>query len=203
MLFSPPRKGPVAEWLGRALQKLPQRFESARDLDTKPPPIIGGGFFHATQRRKLAFESWGDIVLPICPFKGFIYFYIMKHSQTIGILLCLALIYATTQPFVIIESRNWVITGWNPVGSSFGQSGKFLSFFAVLSTLFFALPYIWAKRFNMVFGALMLAWAFRNFLILSTCQMGECPQRQWALYGCIILSGLILLMTFLPKIKVS
>jgi hypothetical protein len=203
VLFSRPRKGPVAEWLGRALQKLPQRFESARDLDTKPPPIIGGGFFHATQRRKLAFESWGDIVLPICPFKGFIYFYIMKHSQTIGILLCLALIYATTQPFVIIESRNWVITGWNPVGSSFGQSGKFLSFFAVLSTLFFALPYIWAKRFNMVFGALMLAWAFRNFLILSTCQMGECPQRQWALYGCIILSGLILLMTFLPKIKVS
>jgi hypothetical protein len=203
VLFSRPRKGPVAEWLGRALQKLPQRFESARDLDTKPPPIIGGGFFHATQRRKLAFESWGVIVLPICPFKGFIYFYIMKHSQTIGILLCLALIYATTQPFVIIESRNWVITGWNPVGSSFGQSGKFLSFFAVLSTLFFALPYIWAKRFNMVFGALMLAWAFRNFLILSTCQMGECPQRQWALYGCIILSGLILLMTFLPKIKVS
>ena len=203
MLFSRPRKGPEAEWLGRALQKLPQRFESARDLDTKPPPIIGGGFFHATQRRKLAFESWGVIVLPICPFKGFIYFYIMKHSQTIGILLCLALIYATTQPFVIIESRNWVITGWNPVGSSFGQSGKFLSFFAVLSTLFFALPYIWAKRFNMVFGALMLAWAFRNFLILSTCQMGECPQRQWALYGCIILSGLILLMTFLPKIKVS
>ena len=127
----------------------------------------------------------------------------MKHSQTIGILLCLALIYATTQPFVIIESRNWVITGWNPVGSSFGQSGKFLCFFAALSALFFALPYIWAKRFNMVFGALMLAWAFRNFLILSTCQMGECPQRQWALYGCIILSGLILLMTFLPKIKVE
>jgi hypothetical protein len=127
----------------------------------------------------------------------------MKHSQTIGILLCIALIYATTQPFVIIESRNWVITGWNPVGSSFGQSGKFLCFFAAISALFFALPYIWAKRFNMVFGALMLAWAFRNFLILSTCQMGECPQRQWALYGCIVLSGLILLMTFLPKIKVN
>lgn len=26
------KRGPVAEWLGRALQKLPQRFESARDL---------------------------------------------------------------------------------------------------------------------------------------------------------------------------
>ena len=29
---SPKQKGPVAEWLGRALQKLLQRFESARDL---------------------------------------------------------------------------------------------------------------------------------------------------------------------------
>ena len=36
MLFSLSEKGPVAEWLGRALQKLLQRFESARDLDTKP-----------------------------------------------------------------------------------------------------------------------------------------------------------------------
>jgi hypothetical protein len=35
-------QGPVAERLGRALQKLVQRFESARDLLTKPP---SGGFF--------------------------------------------------------------------------------------------------------------------------------------------------------------
>ena len=163
------------------------------------------------RRRLFSFEAatqaclckLGGIVLPICPFKGFIYFYNMKHSQTIGILLCLALIYTTTQQFIIIESRHWVITGWNPVGSSLGQSGKFLCFFAALGALFFALPFIWAKRFNMVFGAFMFAWSFRNYLILSTCQMGECPQKQWALYGCIILSGLILLMTFLPKIKVS
>ncbi|MEI6190420.1 MAG: hypothetical protein WCP61_08360 [Chitinophagia bacterium] len=127
----------------------------------------------------------------------------MKYSQTIGILLCIALIYTTTQPFVIIDSRHWVITGWETAGSSFGQSGKFLCFFASLALLFFALPFIWAKRFNMVFAAMMLSWSFRNYLILSTCQMGECPQKQWALYGCIILSALILLMTFLPKIKVN
>jgi hypothetical protein len=203
VLFSRPRNGPVAEWLGRALQKLPQRFESARDLDTKPPPMNRRRLFSCNTTTKARFRKLGDFVLPICPFKAFIYFYIMKHSQTIGILLCLALIYTTTQPFVIIESRHWVITGWNPAGSSFGQSGKFLSFFSVLSAIFFALPFIWAKRFNMVFGALMLSWSFRNYLILSTCQMGECPLKQWALYGCIILSGLILLMTFLPKIKVS
>jgi len=127
----------------------------------------------------------------------------MKYAQTIGILLCLLLIYSTTQPFVFIESRHWTISGWNAAGSSFGQSGKFLSFFACWSILFFALPFIWAKRFNMVFGALLLAWSIRNFLILSTCQMGECPQKQWALYGCIVFSAGILLMTFLPKLTIS
>jgi len=127
----------------------------------------------------------------------------MKYSQTIGLLLCLLLIYSTTQPLVIIESRHWTITGWDAAGSNFGQAGKFLSFFAVLSFLFFALPYIWAKRFNMVFAALLLAWSFRNYLIMSTCQMGECPEKQWALYGCIFISAAIMLMTFLPKLKVS
>jgi hypothetical protein len=127
----------------------------------------------------------------------------MKYSQSIGILLCLLLIYSTTQPLVFIESRNWTITGWDAVGSSFGQAGKFLSFFAALALLFFALPFIWAKRFNMVFATLLLAWSVRNFIVLSTCQMGECPQKLWALYDCIIFSAGILLMTFLPKIKVS
>ena len=127
----------------------------------------------------------------------------MKHAQTIGILLCLLLIYSTTQPLVFIESRHWTITGWDAAGSSFGEAGKFLSFFACWSILFFALPFIWAKRFNMVFGALLLAWSIRNFLVLSTCQMGECPQKQWALYGCIVFSAGILLMTFLPKLTIS
>ena len=127
----------------------------------------------------------------------------MKYSQSIGILLCLLLIYSTTQPLVFIESRNWTITGWDAAGSSFGQAGKFLSFFAIIALLFFALPFIWAKRFNIVFATLLLAWSIRNFLVLSTCKMGECPQKLWALYGCIIFSAGILLMTFLPKIKVS
>ncbi len=127
----------------------------------------------------------------------------MKHSQTIGIILCVFLIYTTTQPFVIIESQHWIITGWKTGGSNFGQPGKFLTFFAVLAILFFSFPFLWAKRFNMVFATLMLSWSIRNFLILSTCQMGECPQKQWALYGCIVCTAGILIMTFLPKLKIK
>jgi hypothetical protein len=34
--FAPAQNGFVAEWLGRALQKLLQQFESARNLERKP-----------------------------------------------------------------------------------------------------------------------------------------------------------------------
>ena len=43
------RNGPVAEWLGRALQKLVQRFESARDLQKfkKAPERVLFLFIHS------------------------------------------------------------------------------------------------------------------------------------------------------------
>lgn len=125
----------------------------------------------------------------------------MKHSQTIGIVLCLILFYVTTQPLVIIESKNLTITGWSSTGTNFGLPGKFIMYIGSLALIFFALPYVWAKRFNMAFAALLIAWSFRNFMVLSTCQMGECPQKQFALYACIVISFAILAMTFLPKIK--
>jgi len=131
------------------------------------------------------------------------YFCLMKYSQAIGILLSLLLIYSTTQPLVIIDSKHWVITGWETGASSFGQPGKFLVYFAILNILCFALPYIFAKRTNIVIAALILAWSIRNYLILSTCYMGECPQKQWALYACIVLSAGVLITTVLPKINID
>lgn len=125
----------------------------------------------------------------------------MKHSQTIGIILCLILFYFTTQPLVIIDTHHLTITGWSSTGTNFGLPGKFIMYIGSLSLIFFALPFIWAKRFNMAFAALLIAWSFRNFIVLSTCQMGECPQKQFALYACIVVSFAILVMTFLPKIK--
>ena|GEM_PF-3139685 len=41
------RHGLVAEWLGRALQKLVQQFESARDLEKRRNSLEIGSFFYA------------------------------------------------------------------------------------------------------------------------------------------------------------
>ena len=66
----------------------------------------------------------------------------MKYSQTIGFILTLFLLFLTTQPLVIIESRHWVINGWKVAETNFGQPGKFMLYMGVMNLLLFALPYI-------------------------------------------------------------
>jgi hypothetical protein len=45
-MFAPPKHGSVAEWLGRGLQNLVQRFESARYLHLPgPDPYKRSGLF--------------------------------------------------------------------------------------------------------------------------------------------------------------
>ena len=50
-------KGPMAEWLGSALQKLLQRFESASDLQPLKAPSTSLGFFCAQNLRPSSLES--------------------------------------------------------------------------------------------------------------------------------------------------
>ena len=47
----------MAEWLGSALQKLLQRFESASDLQTQKAPSTSLGFFCAQRIRPSLLES--------------------------------------------------------------------------------------------------------------------------------------------------
>ena len=69
--------------------------------------------------------------------------------------------------------------------------------------LFFAVPKIWAKRTNVFIAALNLAWAIRNYLLLGSCLLGECPEKKAGLYLLLVAAGIIQLMALLPKINIE
>jgi hypothetical protein len=125
----------------------------------------------------------------------------MKHSQTIGIIASLLVITLCFFPWSYVVSKQITISGFQTAGTSFGKPGMFNIILCSLMILFFLLPRIWAKRTNMFIAALNLAWSFRNFILVSGCMMGECPEKRPALYGILILSMGIQFMTLLPKIK--
>ncbi|MGF7231906.1 hypothetical protein [Arachidicoccus sp.] len=127
----------------------------------------------------------------------------MKYSQTLGIAFSFLLIVACFLPWCSIASKNIVISGMETTGTVLGKPGYMHIFFAVFSILFFSIPKVWSKRINLVVMALNFAWAMRNYLLMSTCSAGDCPEKKIGIYLVIISSILMFLMAFLPKIKLK
>ncbi len=120
----------------------------------------------------------------------------MKYSQSIGILCCVFLVYSCFIPWSFIESQHILVTGLNRSVPDFGRPGLLHVILAGLLIIFFLVPRIWAKRLNVFLGAFNLAWSIRNYLLVTSCEAGDCPEKRTGIYLVLILSGLILLMTF-------
>jgi hypothetical protein len=97
--------------------------------------------------------------------------------------------------------RNITITGISAPGTIYGKPGLMHFILGIVLILFFIIPKIWAKRVNVFIAAINLAWSIRNYILLTTCYMGECPKAKPALYLAPILSLAILIMSFLPDLK--
>jgi hypothetical protein len=125
----------------------------------------------------------------------------MKYSQLlgcIGVLLLAAICYL---PWSYIDEKNIIITGMSAPGTVYGKPGLMHFVLGFILILFFLIPKIWSKRINVFIGAINLAWSIRNYILLSTCFMGECPQIKYGIFLEISLAAFILIMTFLPDLK--
>ena len=127
----------------------------------------------------------------------------MKHSQLIGVITVLALFGICFMPWSYISSKDIVITGLKSAGTDFGKPGLLNIILSSVCLLFFILPKIWAKRTNVFIAAINFAWAIRNYLLLTTCMVGECPEKKAGIYLLLLATLIIQVMALLPKINVE
>ncbi len=125
----------------------------------------------------------------------------MKYSQLLGCIAVIALTAVCYLPWSFIAEKNIIVTGMSAPGTIYGKPGLMHILLGVILILFFVIPKIWAKRANVFIGAINLAWSIRNYILLSACYMGECPQKRIGLYLEFIICTIILIMTFLPDLK--
>jgi hypothetical protein len=121
----------------------------------------------------------------------------------IGLVAVILLVVSCFTPWVIIASKNITVSGVDATGTNFGKPGYVhfvLSFFFIL---FHLVPKIWAKRWNMLIVALNIAWAIRNYFIISACRDGECPEKQIGLYLVLSASVLMLVSALFPDVKLT
>lgn len=125
----------------------------------------------------------------------------MKYSQTIGIIAAIGILIISFLPWSFIPSVHLEISGMQTTGTDFGKPALLNMILSCLAIVFFAIPTIWAKRWNVLFTAINIAWAVRNFILVSTCIFGDCPQVKPALYLLLVFAGIILLMSLLPRLN--
>jgi len=126
----------------------------------------------------------------------------MKYSQLLGVIAVIALAGICYLPWSFIPGKNIIVTGMSAPGTDFGKPGLMHMALGVLLLLFFLIPKIWAKRINVFIAAINIAWGIRNYILLSTCYMGVCPQKKAGLFLLLALCSFIQVMSFFPKIKV-
>ncbi len=127
----------------------------------------------------------------------------MKYSQRIGILATIAVMAVCFLPWSYIASKQITVSGFIAIGTNYGKPGLFNFGMCVVMLVMFAVPAIWSKRTNVFIAALNLAWSIRNYLLLSSCMMGECPEKRIGLFLLVGLSAIIQTMALLPKLEVK
>lgn len=125
----------------------------------------------------------------------------MKYSQLTGCVAVILLLSVCYLPWSIIADKNITVTGMSAPNTVYGKPGLMHFVLGFVLILFFLIRKVWAKRANIFIAAINLAWSIRNYMLLTTCFMGECPQAKTGLYYELILCIIILIMTFLPDVK--
>jgi hypothetical protein len=121
----------------------------------------------------------------------------------IGLFAFILLVVSCFLPWVIIPSKNITFTGINLAIKNFGGPGYFHFFFGFIFIVFHFIPRLWAKRCNLLVVALNIAWAIRNYFIISMCREGDCPEKQIGLWLVLLASILILIAALFPDIKLK
>ena len=127
----------------------------------------------------------------------------MRYMKWIGLVAVILLVVSCFMPWVIISSKNIVVSGIDSTGTDFGKPGYthfVLSFFFII---FHFIPKLWAKRVNLLIVALNIAWAIRNFFIISMCREGECPEKQIGLWLVMLASVLMLVAALFPDVQLK
>lgn len=125
----------------------------------------------------------------------------MRLIKWIGFAAAITLIVSCFITWAALPARNISISGVDATGTSFGKPGYFHLVLSGLFIIFHFIPRIWAKRTNLAVTAINLAWAARNYFLITACRAGECPEKHTGIYLVVICSVVLLIAALFPDMK--
>ncbi|MFL5807866.1 MAG: hypothetical protein ACJ749_00015 [Flavisolibacter sp.] len=122
----------------------------------------------------------------------------MRLMNWIAIFIAAIIISCCFFTWVEVPGRNIFIGGFRSNTNAFGSPGILHSFFCGACIILFTINRIWSVRTAFFMSVINIAWAFRNFLLISACTGGDCPIKQPAIYVLLASSiGLMVAILFI------
>ena len=126
-----------------------------------------------------------------------------KWMKWIGLLSAVLLIVSCFTPWVYIALKDITVSGVDSTGTAFGKPGFLHFILSGIYILFMLIPKVWTKRANLLVCGFNIAWSIRNFIVVSSCYMGECPEKKFGLYLIVISSALMMLSSCFPDMQLK
>lgn len=128
----------------------------------------------------------------------------MQPIRWLAILTAAMVIIACFFPWVSVDSKNFMVGGFrSSANNRFGEPGILQLSFCSICILLLLINRVWSIRTAFFIAAFNIAWALRNFVVLSACSGGLCPEKHVALYvlliGSFLLIGLISFVEVRPR----
>lgn len=125
----------------------------------------------------------------------------IRFFKWAGLVAALTVIISCFLPWIYVESRQLEITGMQTTGTNFGKPGYLHLILAAAFLLLHFIPVLWAKRVNLLVAALNIAWAIRNYFLITSCNFGECPEKEAAIFLVLLGSALMMVAALFPDMK--
>ncbi|MBK7434973.1 MAG: hypothetical protein IPI66_14520 [Chitinophagaceae bacterium] len=126
----------------------------------------------------------------------------LKSLYWIGLAACVLLIVSCFLPWLYYADLNQSFTGFYSYKNEYGRPGKFLLVMTVLIMVFMVLPKVWAKRSNLFLCALTVAYAFKTYVLFTSCYNNYCPQKLAGIYLMLGASVVMLLASCFPTMNI-
>lgn len=125
----------------------------------------------------------------------------MLSNKWISVVAAVIFLASCFFPWLVIESKNLVISGVDATGTTWGKPGYMSLILISIYLIMTLIQTNWAHRTALFMGAINVAWILRTFFLLSSCQSGECPSRQPAFWVYLFTGILLLVLVLLRQVK--
>ena len=162
----------MAEWLGKALQKLLQRFESARDL----------------RKSRL----WRDVFYMITK--------IAHYTGLLACLAIIGACFMPWTYYTSIQQTftGFNVVPF-PNATYYGKAGIPISVMAGIIFMLMLIPKMWVKRVNLFVAAILVAYTIRTYVVFTSSLFEGEVEIFTGMYLVMGLSFAILVTTLFPK----